>query len=383
MLINGKRALAHIQEVHDIQPINGADNIELVHVLGWCLIAKKGEFKEGDKAVYIEIDSKVDENDERFEFLANKHYKVKTYKLNKFGVISQGLALPLSMFPELGDAEINTDVTDLLHITYQEVEDNARKSNVNAMSSLKARKPKLFKNPIIKRLMKYKFGRWLIFKLFGRKKDKATSFPTHLCSKTDEERIENVPFYLGTGPYYYSEKLDGSSATYALERKGKRKFEFYVCSRNIRLLDEKQPTFYESNIYWEQAMKYNIQVKLIEFLRNSLYKTIVVQGEIVGPSVQKKTYGLKERDLFVFNIIIDGKRLSNYDMEQLAEVLHLKTVPLLGEIEKLPETMEEMKELAEGQSVIGDCIREGLVYRKLDGSSAFKNVSKSYLLEKK
>ena len=77
MIINDKRALAHIQLVHDIRPIEGADNIELVHVLGWTLIAKKGEFQEGDKAVYIEIDSQVPSNDERFAFLANKHYKIK------------------------------------------------------------------------------------------------------------------------------------------------------------------------------------------------------------------------------------------------------------------------------------------------------------------
>lgn len=52
-------------------------------------------------AVYIEIDSKCPETDERFAFLANKKFKVKTMKLGKFKVISQGLALPLSLFPEL------------------------------------------------------------------------------------------------------------------------------------------------------------------------------------------------------------------------------------------------------------------------------------------
>ena len=45
--------------------------------------------------------------------------------------------------------------------------------------------------------------------------------------------------------------------------------------------------------------------------------------------------------------------------------------------------MEEVKALAEGVSVIGECNREGLVYRKPDGGTGFKNVSNSYLLEKK
>ena len=65
---NKDRALAHIELIHDIQPIIGADNIEMVHVLGWGCIAKKQEFKDGDKCVYIEIDSKVPET-ESFEFL--------------------------------------------------------------------------------------------------------------------------------------------------------------------------------------------------------------------------------------------------------------------------------------------------------------------------
>ena len=53
-----ERALAHIEEIAWIKPIEGADKIELIGVLGWVLIAQIGEFKVGDKAVFIEIDSK-------------------------------------------------------------------------------------------------------------------------------------------------------------------------------------------------------------------------------------------------------------------------------------------------------------------------------------
>ena len=384
MIINDKRALAHIQTITKVEPITGADNIELVSLLGWVCIAKKGEFKEGDLAVYIEIDSQVPASDERFAFLANKHFKVKTYKLNKFGVVSQGLALPITSFPEL-TAEIDTDVTEALGITYAVKEDNARKSNITPMHVLKTRKPALFKKPFIKWLMKYKWGQKLILLIWGRKSDKKTAFPTHLCSKTDEERVENMPFILGTGPYSYSEKLDGSSATYAMEVTGHNKYEFYVCSRNVRQIDMKQACFYEENIYWEQAEKYCIKEFLTEFIRlnkSKNVKTVVIQGEIVGPKVQKKTYGLTERDLFVFNVIINGKRLSNDELVFFCEKVGLKHVPVLGVIEKLPETMEEMKALAEGKSVIGDTNREGLVYRGLNGEQGFKNVSLTYLLEK-
>ena len=46
MLVDGKRELAYIQTVHDIEPIVGADNIEKIHVLGWDLIAKKENLKK-------------------------------------------------------------------------------------------------------------------------------------------------------------------------------------------------------------------------------------------------------------------------------------------------------------------------------------------------
>ena len=54
-----QRALAHIEQIAWIKPIEGADNIELIGVLGWVCIAKKGEFQVGDTCIYFEIDSKL------------------------------------------------------------------------------------------------------------------------------------------------------------------------------------------------------------------------------------------------------------------------------------------------------------------------------------
>lgn len=97
-----------------------------------------------------------------FAFLANKKFKVKTMKLGKFKVISQGLALPLSLFPELQDRNIGEDVTEALKITYASEEDTARKTNKvdpNAKyKSMAKRRPKLFANPIIRRIMRYSIG---------------------------------------------------------------------------------------------------------------------------------------------------------------------------------------------------------------------------------
>ncbi|MEE1303004.1 MAG: RNA ligase family protein [Bacteroidales bacterium] len=292
--------------------------------------------------------------------------------------------MPLTLFPELGDADVNTDVTDALKVIYAVEEDNARKkTDPNAKyKAMAARKPNIFKKPWARWMMKRAWGRKIMFFFFGKKKDKPRGFPTFV-SKTDEERVENQPWRIGDGKTYIcTEKLDGTSCTYALERKGKNKFEFYVCSRNVRQQDENQKCYHDHNIYWDMAFKYDIENKLKEYL--TVFpdvKWVAIQGEGVG-SVQGNPLKLTEDDLYVFNLkdSIRG-RYSSTAGKELIEDWNMKWVPILGEVQ-MPDTMEELKELATGKSVVNpDVMREGLVYRSLDGSDSFKNVSREYLLK--
>lgn len=384
MIINDRRALAYIQHVTNIRPIEGADNIEQCNVLGWNLICKKGEFHEGDPCVYIEIDSKVPEREE-FEFLRAKGFKVKTMKLGKFNCISQGLAMPQSAFKELTGLSEGTDVTDILGIKYSVQEDNTRKSNGDPNAkykSMAARHQKIFKKKWARWMMRRSWGRKIMFFFFGKKKDNPRGFPTFV-SKTDEERVENQPWRIGDGKTYLAtEKLDGTSCTYALERKGRNKFEFYVCSRNVRQQDEKQECYHDHNIYWDLAFKYNIEQHLKDFLNQfPQLQWVCIQGEGVG-SVQGNPLKLTEDDLYVFNFKESqtGRWSSMAGAGQVRE-WGMKWVPILGEVQ-MPDTMEELKVLATGKSKVNpDIMREGIVYRSLDGSDSFKNVSREYLLK--
>ena len=383
MIINDKRALAYVVTIDEIKPIEGYDRVEYARTNGWwVIIGKNDNLKVGDKCVYFEVDSKVNAEDERFAFLEKRNYKIKTQKMCK--VISQGLLMPLSLFPEIGDAEINTDVTDILKITYAVEEDNARKkvdpdAKYKAMA---ARKPHIFKKPWARWMMKRKWGRRIMFFFFGKKKDNPRGFPAFV-SKTDEERVENQPWRIGDGKTYLcTEKLDGTSCTYALERKGKKKFEFYVCSRNVRQQDEKQECYHDHNIYWDLAFKYNIEAVLRDILtlRPDL-KWVCIQGEGVG-SVQGNPLKLAEDDLYVFNFKDSEKgRWGSNEAKIFLDKYNIKWVPILGEVQ-MPDTMEELKELATGKSIVNpNVMREGLVYRSLDGSDSFKNVSREYLLK--
>lgn len=384
---NKERALAHIEKIEWVKPIEGANNIELIGVLGWVCVAKKGEFQTGDLAVYIEIDSKCPENDERFEFLANKKYKVKTMKLGKFKVISQGLALPLSLFPELDGKNIGDDVSKDLKITYSSEEDVKRKSNSidpNAkFKSMAARHKNLAKKKWFRRLMKREWGKKLLFFFLGKKRDNPKEFPKWIV-KTDETRIENAPFYLqNKNPWIKTEKLDGTSCTFAIDRqkKGKDKFEFIVCSRNVRQADKNQECYHDSNIYWELADKYGIESVLTKLAIENNYDRVVLQGEGVG-DVQGNPYKFKENRLYVFNLIIEGNRVGTKEMADFCDGNNLLHVPIISTEYYLPKTMEEMKLEADGYSEINPKVRrEGYVYRSQDGQQSFKNVSREYLLK--
>ena len=399
MIINGKRALAHTEKIEWIKPIEGADNIELVGILGWTCIAKIGEFKEGDTCVYIEIDSKVPEK-EWSEFLRGKHFKVKTMKLGKFKVISQGLALPINSFDVDIPDEIGVDVTDLLGITYSVKEDRRRKgSGIDKYQSMAKRKPNLFKKPWVRWLMRRTWGKDLLFFFFGNKKDTARKFPTKFeyIKKTDQERVENMPWVLeDKTPYIRTEKCDGSSATYILERVptrfGKDKFEFYVCSRNIRLLSPDQDNFFgDDNPYWEMAIKKNIYKYLLDYLvYNEDLDYVCWQGEICGPKIQKNPHGLKENHLYLFHMI-DSKQ-GMYDIRTAKKIwdhYFMESVPIVDDDYILPDSLEEFKLSADGKYDSQVCEghtnkrREGYVYYSTkDPNFSFKNVSREYLLKK-
>lgn len=401
MIINEKRALVYNTPVVWVKPIEGADNIELVGVLGWTCIAKKGEFKPGDTAIYFEIDSKLPVADWS-AFMESKHYKVKTMRLGKFNVISQGLALPTDAFGEELSSKIidaisegfrngdNTvDLTEILEVTYSVEEDNKRKANVDPNAkyiSMKARHKKFFSNKLVKKMMKYKWFRKFIFIFLGKKKDNPKSFPTNFpyVHKTDEERCENMPWVLGyENSLIVTEKLDGTSCTYILERKKHGKFEFYVSSRNVRQLRPDQECYHESNIYWELALKYNIEEHLREYLEiDPDLDYVCIQGEGVG-NVQGNPLKLKENQLFVFNFIrSDIGRLPSTVGREIVATWGMNWVPILDTEYYVPNDMEEFKQFATAKSVVNsDVLREGIVLRDPKTDLSFKNVSREYLLK--
>lgn len=392
------RKLAHIEKVHDIRPIPGADRIEQVRVLGWNVIVKKDEFKDGDLCIYVEIDSKMPENDARYEFLASKHFKIKTMKMR--GTISQGIVFHLSDFPELKNVKEGQDVTDALGITKIVTDEERRlareegfnKKNIERakLSRVAKRFPNFVKSRIGRWLLGHKFTKVIILGLFGGKTQKPLQFPVWI-RKTDEERIQNLPHYCELEDVFIAtEKIDGTSTTFAVSAKNSKckKYEFIVCSRNVRQATEDQANWHSQdcgNVYWEMAHKYNVQEVLTAIASENHWEKVVLQGETIGVGLQGNRYDLPDRQFYAFNFVVNGVRWDTLEAAKFLQAYGINWVPILETDFHMLPTVDDMLAYAEGYSVIvdGKKPREGIVFRaRTDSELSFKAVSNSFLLEK-
>jgi len=409
---NGERELAYVVLIDGIEPIPNYDRVEHAIVGGWRVIVQKDQFKIGDPAIYFEIDSRVPSDRECFAFLEKRNYKVKTLKMCK--VLSQGLLMHASDFGwKIGcnwDA-MNSDnkdhklvaiidnnnnyhyvddesrfLTKELGVTYAEAEDNARKANsVDKYKKMAQRNPNIFKKGWARWMMKRQWGRDVMFFFFGKKKDKKNGWPEWV-QKTDEERIQNMPWILNDeGTWIATEKIDGSSTTFTMKRGKRGKKEFYVCSRNVCFDSVDKPCYYDTNIYWEMAQKYdvyNVLSALLDVFPKAEWVTI--QGETFGAGVQKRDYGLNGHDFRAFNFITSDKgRWNSCMMYDILECgYNIPCVPIVDTGFKFKGmTVDQLLAKAEGASDIDGGPREGLVLRSEDGTKSFKAVSNAFLLK--
>ena len=402
---DGIRELVYVVKVDDVFELPGYDRVESALIGGWRCIVPKGQFQKGSLGIYFEIDSKVPADNEAFAFLEKRNYKVKTQKMCKS--ISQGLLMAAE---DLGgrtyknkislngkDFVVGDFLTKELKVVYSVKEDNKRKGEPDPNAKYKAmmaRHPKLAKSKFGKWAIKHMFMKKILFIFLGKKKDNPKGWPVGKfpgVSKTDQERCENMPWVLNDKePYIVTQKCDGSSGTYILERKGKNKFEFYVCSRNVRMKDKEQECFYGThNYYWEVADKYDIENKMKQYLNsNPDIKWVCWQGEICAPGIQKNPHFLKDTHFYCFHWTDSKKgRLDLLNAKCLWDTYNMEVVPIVDTEFILPDDFEEFKLQADGDydlSVSGDGKkhpREGFVYYKVsEPTFSFKNVSRQYLL---
>ena len=407
-MLNSKneRELAYIVRVDDIKPIEGRDRVECAVVGGWTIMVRKGQFHPGSLGIYFEIDSQVPEK-EPFMFLAAKKFKIKTqkYKTPDGQFWSQGLLMGAEDFgwttaeresDTCSTCIVDSDgvahyvddesrfLTKQLSVTYAVAEDNARKSSsMDKYKKMAQRCPKLFAKKPIRWLMRRNWGKKLLFALFGKKKDNKSGWPVWV-KKTDEERVQNMPWILqNKEPWIATEKIDGTSTTFTMKRGKFGKFDFYVCSRNVVFDKPDKACFYDSNVYLEMAEKYDIENALKDMLKiDSRLKWVTIQGETYGPGIQKRDYSATEHEFAAFNFItsLEG-RWNSLRAKGLLSLYGIPWVPIVNKNFILPDTVEELLDIATDVSVIDGGMREGLVFRSPDGTQSFKAVSNEFLMK--
>lgn len=343
------RKLASVQRVYKIDPIEGADRIELAHVLGWQCVVNKGTFEPMDMGVYFEIDSYLPIRDE-FEFLRASSYKntdimgegfrLRTQRFR--GQISQGLLLPLSVFPEIpANPEVGMDVTNLLGVRKWEIEERAM-SGGTAIGTLPYDIP-----------------------------------------HTDETRVQEMPELIQEFAglkYYISTKMDGTSCSIGVDENG-----FHVTGHNYEYKDDGMSDFYK----FINEREYRERVETLA--RDNNMRTLTLQGEFCAPGIQKNRLRLTKPEWYVFTIRENGRRVGLYRMLEICDALGIEHVPIEEVGKDLPEkypTVEALLTRADGEYPKGGK-KEGIVVRPVEpvystsisGSLSMKVVSNKYLLK--
>lgn len=343
------RKLASVQRIWNIEPIEGADWIELAHVLGWQCVANKGQFQPMDVAVYFEIDSFLPIRPE-FEFLRASSYKksdilgegfrVKTMKFR--GQVSQGLLLPISAFAEIPDGvEVGTDVTQMLGVRKWEIEEKATTGGT-VIGPLPADIP-----------------------------------------HTDETRVQAEPGLIDDFAgleYYITTKMDGSSHSVSLDGEG-----FHVTGHNYEYKDDGKSAFYEL------VKREGIEARMRAYCGENGIGTLTLQGEFCAPGIQKNRLRLTRPEWYVFTVRIDGKRVGLRKMQAVCAAMGLSMVPVEETGVDLPSkypTVEAILKRADGEYPRGGK-KEGIVIRptepvfceRISASLSMKAVSNQYLLK--
>lgn len=366
--------LASVQKIIAIDPIPGADAIEVATVLGWKVVIKKGEYKVGDLCIYIQIDTIVPDNVEYFEFLRERNFRVRTIKLRK--QISQGLIVPL----HIGDPNFfnnphttyydkeGQDVTETMGVRkYEKVDNNPQRYE-------KPRMPKVWYKKYW-----YIFKYNILYKFFPSLRKKTRSpFPTHLVGITDEERIQNMPQVLQSHrgkKFVLSYKLDGSSITIIHNRVfGKSKFR--ICSRRFELHDKKND--------WYRVFENNwFDLDVLKLVKHYGTDDIIVQGECIG-KFNGNHHNLNTDQIRLFNIYVNGKRISQEELITVCSSYNIPYCPPYRQHLILDHTLEEVLKMSEIKDILNpDVDAEGLVWRCVEDNTSFKVINNNYLLKEK
>lgn len=351
-----------VVNINKVEPHPNAERLELAHINGWTCVVAKDQFKSGDPAVYIPIDSILPLEIETKIFGPNSKIKltksrVKTIRLR--GIISQGL-LTTAKLLDLQDSPTGTDVTAKLGITKFEPEVPSYQQNMPG-----SKKAKSTENPH--------------FSKYGGL-DNGKHYP-ELFTAGEEvivtEKIHGSHIRAGKFLFVPSTLIQKVMRFLGLTPK----FQWCYGSNNVQLQSKwVKSGYYGEDIYGQVLKKYNIQAILKD--------NEAIHGELYGDGIQKNyTYGCSsgEFKLIIFDVKVNGEYLATDAAKLWCEERNLEYVPILY---RGPYSFEKVRELTLGNSVLApnQKVREGVVVKPVleeksyIGRKVLKFISDEYLL---
>jgi RNA ligase (TIGR02306 family) len=296
--------LATIEKIHSFSVHENADKLELAKIMGFQVVVKKGEFKEGDTVVFVWPDT-ISEPRSWNSFLrdSEKPVRIKSCKLR--GQFSTGLVLPIETIS--GNFEIGQDVSELLGVSKYEKD-----------------------CPL-------------------NQECETDNFPSIHISKTDEDlamsKMKTLAEFQGK-EVYLSLKIDGQSST-VISYNG----DFSVSSRNRMICEG-------DNVFWNTALKYGLREKMKDF-------NIALQYEQYGPKIQGNPLGVHSVSIAVFNIkSLNTQEYFGLDkMTEFCEKLDIPMVPVIKVFDFGDTTFEDIQNIADSLKYDNGKMAEGLVMR--------------------
>jgi RNA ligase (TIGR02306 family) len=356
------RKLVTVQVVDALDPIEGADRIEVASVLGWKIVVQKGLYKVGQMVAFFEIDSFLPILP-IFEFLRKSSYRVtkelgegfriKTCKLR--GQISQGLLMPLEEVGVLyaDRDQVGRDITEEMRVRKYEPNQSVLLSGVAA-----------------------------------------GAFPYYI-PKTDEPRVQNLTREKQAWAddfFVVTKKEDGSSMTVFVEVAedlvavlpdgigdiSKPGWRVGVCSRNWEVKDE------DNNTYWKVAKEIGLVAAL-----NQMGINVAIQGELVGPGVQSNPGKYDKLRFKIFNVwmIAEQRYLSHEERHRFIWAINTLFKTELEQVDSLHGVIKGVTTLT---PVLDSLVQqmgkdiEGIVFKSVEHPErSYKYINPNYLLKDK
>ncbi len=359
-----------VERVLSVDPHPNADRLEVVTVLGWQVVTRKGSYQAGDLCVYFPVDSVLPPALESWLFPADSKVtlskgRIKTIKLR--GHVSQGMCVPAgevrAQYSVMHSLEEGDDLTALLGVTKYEppVKGDSRMPGA------------------------------------GKQRVKRKDNP-HFAKYTDLENIKNYPRVLDEQEIVViTEKIHGTNfragwvprvARTWVQRLRQRlnlwwdPWEFVYGSRNVQLQRGDGACYYDTNVYAATCKHYSLEQRLP--------KGVVIYGEVFGAGIQPGyAYGCTEGEtkLRLFDVARNGQYLGYTEARAVADEASLQWSPVLfiG-----PYTPARVTSCTNGPSVVApeQAVREGCVVRPWAertgacGRVLLKSISPDYAMSK-